>query len=906
MDKKLYINKKILLTVILLSLIYIIATYIYGVNNDLFTSNEKKYIKDNSNVTITLGYKENNIFSNEILEKFKNNIYSETGLNIIFKPVSSELINKVKVLNYPTVIVSHKKVLNLNNLNDYKFGILNDLSVDRNNNIAIYNKEKNMISDLKNSKIDYIVTTPNNVIKYLEKGLFYITSSDITINVEFYYKDKSVELEKILKKEFEKYYIELNIEDLQNEKINSYLKKNILTKIREEDKEIINKKDKLVVGIEECPPISYYDNSNIYGLSIGYVNLLGKMLDIPIEYIIGESDELYKLYLENKVDYLFLKNESYEGLKSLTFYNDRFLLVSSIHHEIVENIYTIKNKVGYYGNIKNIENDKNVVMITSFDSLVKSIDDKSIDYYIISESLYDFLNSHKTVSLFINKIIDEKSHYEFICKNQIYKKLMDNVILISDTNYLYTKSLNSIEKDKNTKNYAIAISTLILFVLIIYVVIKIVLNVNEKKRLNYLFNHDQLTYLLNSYGMEKLFNKKYKENENGLLIILTINKFQLLTDRLGSNKLDLLLIELGNEFKLLSKNAYIGRTSANEFTFLLFNSNNIAFIEKILLTINNYKNESIYKELFVSISYVQFPKFSDEYEVLVKYGHSALYNHGNELNNVIVEFDEKVYAKYLDEEMLVNEIKAGILNSDFLLYYQPQIDLNSGVAIGAEVLIRWEHKERGFIYPNQFLPIAEKNNLMRSLDFYMIKNVCSQIKFWQDNNYKKMKISVNMTSSTFESENMIADVLQVLKETKIDTSWLVIEITEESGLSDMNNAKILMNAIKKTGIRFALDDFGTGYSSLSYLDELPFDFLKIDKAFIDNIQLDERAYALYNVIVNLAKLFNMEIIAEGVECIEQLDIIKENKNIVIQGYYYSKPLKLEDFEKYLQKSRIDE
>jgi EAL domain-containing protein (putative c-di-GMP-specific phosphodiesterase class I)/GGDEF domain-containing protein len=441
---------------------------------------------------------------------------------------------------------------------------------------------------------------------------------------------------------------------------------------------------------------------------------------------------------------------------------------------------------------------------------------------------------------------------------------------------------------------------LILFVIIEYFIIRIVLNANEHQRLNYLFNHDQLTYLLNSYGMEKLFNKKYKEKENGILIILTINKFQLLIDRFGSDKLDLLLLELGNKFKSLSKNVYVGRTSDNEFTFLMFNSNNIAFIEKILLLINNYRNESIYKNLSVSISYVLFPKFSDKYEILVKYGHSALSNHSNELNNVISEFDEKIYTKYLEEEMLVNEIKTGILNSDFLLYYQPQIDLDSGVAIGAEVLIRWEHKNKGFIYPNQFLPIAEKNGLMRILDFYMIKNVCKQIKFWQDNNYKKMKISVNMTSSTFESENMIDDMLQVLKETEIDTSWLVVEITEESGFGDMNNAKILMNAIKKTGIRFALDDFGTGYSSLSYLDELPFDFLKVDKAFIDNIHLDEKSYSLYNLIVNLAKLFNMEIIAEGVECIEQLDIIKENKNIVIQGYYYSKALKIEAFEKYLQ------
>jgi len=835
MGKKLYINKKLLLIIIIVSLIYIVTVFINSINSDVFTSNEKKYIKDNLNVTITVGYKENNIFNIEILEKFENSIRIETGLNILFKPFSDELINKVKVLDYPTITVSRNKLLNLNDLNDYKFGVLNDLSVDKSNNIVVYNNEESMISDLKNNKIDYIITSQNKVINYLEKGLFYITNSKITADVEFYYKDKSIELEEILKKEFEKNNKNFEIGDFQNNKANSYLKNNILAGIREEDKEIINNKEKFVVGIEECPPISYYDDSNIYGLSIGYVNLLGEMLDIPIEYVIGESDELYKLYLENKVDYLFLKNESYEGLKSLTFYNDRFLLVSSIHHEIIENIYNIKNKVGYYGNVENIENNKNVVMMPSFDSLVKSIKDKSIDYYIISESLYNFINSHKTVSLFINKIIDEELHYEFICKNQIDKTLMDNAILISDTNYLYTKSLGSIEKDKeinNKRNLVIIISILTLFIIIEYILIKLVLNTNEKQRLNYLFNHDQLTYLLNGYGMEKLFNKKYKEKKNGILIILTINKFQLLIDRFGSDKTDLLLIELGNKFKILSKNVYVGRTKANEFTFLMFNSNNISFIEKIILTINNYKNESIYENLFVSISYVQFPKISDKYEVLVKYGQSVLSNHGSELNNVILEFDEKVYAKYLYEEMLVNEIKTGILNSEFLLYYQPQIDLNNGVAIGAEVLIRWEHKERGLIYPNQFLSVAEKNNLMRNLDFYVIKNVCKQIKFWQDNNYKRMKISVNITSSTFESKNMIEDVLQVLKETQIDTSWLVIEITEDSGFSNMDNAKTLMDAIKKTGIRFALDDFGTGYSSLNYVAKLPFDFLKIDKTFI--------------------------------------------------------------------------
>jgi len=166
-----------------------------------------------------------------------------------------------------------------------------------------------------------------------------------------------------------------------------------------------------------------------------------------------------------------------------------------------------------------------------------------------------------------------------------------------------------------------------------------------------------------------------------------------------------------------------------------------------------------------------------------------------------------------------------------------------------------------------------------------------------------MKISVNMSTYTFDSPGMTEELLEIISNSNIDTTWFALEITEESGLANIKQAQAIMNDIKKHGIRFALDDFGKGYSSINYLEQLPFDFLKIDKAFVDHIHTSEKSKKLYGLITDLAKLYEMHIIAEGVEYKEQIDVIKHDLDTIIQGYYYSKPLTLDDFDKRIKTAK---
>lgn len=679
------------------------------------------------------------------------------------------------------------------------------------------------------------------------------------------------------------YQFENGTVDLWIEKSNQ---RDLMTFYEEQD--MILDQDSMTVGLYEIPPYTYFYKGRIYGLVPSLLKDFSRALNLEIQYIIGEREKLLSEYKAGKIDLIFTVNESGQ----IDIQADPFVIVSSnnsIFSDKTINQYTMTSSIA-------------VDDLIDYEAILNRLEDDTILEYLMTKSFYEYAMSHLyTDPLYLNALTENYVFYGFSTNGQI-KELMIEYLSYRNISRIMADSLNEIPNEKSARERLNVLYILIAIVcigLLIFTIIRIVLSVNERQRLNYLFKHDQLTYLPNTYGFTDLLGNHLT---TGIMILIDLRHFKLTNDLYGHDSGDRILVEWANMLNK-TKNIVASRTAANQF-MIYANTEHPEKILSILFDLfDDYKLHHDYaNKLNISGCYLNVSDFKEEMITLKKYLESAM--HFAKSNNIVHEwvlFDNTLYQAYLKEEEMVIAIEEALDNQGFTLFYQPQTELYKESTMGAEVLVRWFHKDKGTIYPDQFLPVAEKHGLMRALDFYMIESACRQIKKWQDMHLPYMKISVNMSTYTFESPHMTDDLLKIVRESGIDTHWLALEITEETGLSDLYQAKSTMDLIKASGIRFALDDFGKGYSSLSYVETLPFDFLKIDKAFIDNIHTNDRNLQLYHLIVKLATLYDMKIIAEGVEYKEQLDIIKTYPDTIVQGYYYSKPLSLEDYHLRIEK-----
>ena len=248
---------------------------------------------------------------------------------------------------------------------------------------------------------------------------------------------------------------------------------------------------------------------------------------------------------------------------------------------------------------------------------------------------------------------------------------------------------------------------------------------------------------------------------------------------------------------------------------------------------------------------------------------------------------------------LESELRRALEYNEFIVYYQPQFNLNTGEVVGVESLIRWQHPKHGLISPAEFIPVAEETGLIIPIGEWVLKTVCKQNKSWQEAGLPPIHVAVNISVYQFQYKNFIETINQVLEETKLKPEYLELEMTE-SIMQNMNQLMIVLNELKGIGIKLSVDDFGTGYSSLNVLRYLPIDKLKIDKSFIDDIMDDLNTAPIVKTIIDMGKHLNLDVIAEGVENKEQVDFLKQNKCDVGQGYFFSIPLPAEDINKLLK------
>lgn len=262
----------------------------------------------------------------------------------------------------------------------------------------------------------------------------------------------------------------------------------------------------------------------------------------------------------------------------------------------------------------------------------------------------------------------------------------------------------------------------------------------------------------------------------------------------------------------------------------------------------------------------------------------------------IKKYRKRIYQKIKEKNKLKIEIKNAIENKEFKLYIQPRYETKTEQVAGGEILVRWVKENGDIIYPDEFIKKLEENNLIKMLDIYILENTCKKIEEWKYKNYRELKISINQSQKNLLNEKYIYEIKEIINKYKFNHNLLEIELTENVFIENKSRVKKLEDELHKINIKIAIDDFGSGYSSYNLLNEIKIDILKLDKKLFYNLE-NEKAKIIVNAIIKMTKELNIDSIAEGIETKEQVTFLREINCDEIQGYYFSKPKPIEEFEK---------
>ncbi len=281
---------------------------------------------------------------------------------------------------------------------------------------------------------------------------------------------------------------------------------------------------------------------------------------------------------------------------------------------------------------------------------------------------------------------------------------------------------------------------------------------------------------------------------------------------------------------------------------------------------------------------------------LLKHIDIALYQAKHKGRNALCFFDEAMQTLLTERSTLKLDLRLALEKDYFELYYQMQINHDHQI-MGAEALLRFQHPKRGLISPLDFIALAEESGLILPIGQWVLEAACAQLKIWENMPHMQpLQLAVNVSANQFHQPNFVEQVCAVLEKTAIDPTRLKLELTEGVVINDIDDTIIKMQKLKALGVSFSLDDFGTGYSSLSYLTQLPFEQLKIDQSFVRNLGIKQTDAVMVQTIISMANSLDMEVIAEGVETKAQRDFLKQHGCSLYQGYLFSKPVPLEEFE----------
>ncbi|PMO38344.1 diguanylate cyclase [Vibrio sp. 10N.222.52.B12] len=433
---------------------------------------------------------------------------------------------------------------------------------------------------------------------------------------------------------------------------------------------------------------------------------------------------------------------------------------------------------------------------------------------------------------------------------------------------------------------------------------------SSEMELAYQAKHDALTGLPNRvYGSERLgleLSRAERTGSNVLVMFIDLDHFKQINDSMGHFVGDeILKLSAERLHQAVRKTDLLARIGGDEFLLVIPDLDNADSAKRFAATVLSVFNEPFVwqnHEFFLSASVGMsvYPEDGDNSEQLLACADMAMYRVKQDGRNAFCFYDHNMnqdLQRFLDLE---SRLRHAISHDLLELYYQPIIDLDSGAIVGAEALMRWNDEKFGFVNPEEFISIAEKNGLIHQLGEFAIRQACQQAAKWQD--VTPLFVSVNFSSVQFRyCDRLFEQIKQHIEESGLSPELFDVEVTESLLFNHSSDLMEMLDNLRTLGAKLTIDDFGTGYSALSYLQKFPFDRLKIDRSFLQNMFENESDRELVNVIIAMAKALNLKIVAEGIEEQRHVDYLKNLNCEFGQGFHYSRPLPAKDFEALLAK-----
>jgi diguanylate cyclase (GGDEF)-like protein/PAS domain S-box-containing protein len=429
-----------------------------------------------------------------------------------------------------------------------------------------------------------------------------------------------------------------------------------------------------------------------------------------------------------------------------------------------------------------------------------------------------------------------------------------------------------------------------------------------EKQLEFLAHHDMLTKLPNRLLLRDRFGQAVaqadREHSGVAVMFLDLDNFKQVNDTLGHNYGDQLLVRVVERLRGCLRDAdTISRQGGDEFVILLPNLRDLAIISGIAQHVIEFFSDPFEIDSYsinttFSIGVSLYPDDGKEFDTLLRNADTALYQAKDSGRDTYRFFSEKMNIDAQEQLHLQGQLRNAVKNQEFILHYQPQIDIASGRLIGAEALVRWQHPELGLIPPGKFIPLAERSGLVIPMGDWVLNEACRQAQVWRNKGHA-MVMAVNLSALQFKRGNLLETVAHALKRSGLPAEFLELELTESILLQDVDVAIKILRSLKEMGVKLSIDDFGTGYSSLSYLKRLAVSKLKIDQSFVRDLAEDVDSAAIVRAIIQLGHTLQLTVIAEGVETDAQLAFLRNYGCDEAQGYLYSRPIPATEFGKLL-------
>jgi len=633
-------------------------------------------------------------------------------------------------------------------------------------------------------------------------------------------------------------------------------------------------------------------------------------------------ENVNRLIYESNLEYKKFRNEMIQEKKryellQLSVTVAIILLIFIIIFLITKNIDQVNKKllklnqnlIKRESEISNIlDSQSNIVIVSDSKKIIYS--NRSILKYIPDyDSVEKFIADNRCICDYFESSIPNK---EYITSKTYNGKSWVEHILSSDQRDFKV----AIKNDNKLHHFSISVKefeavnnkkTIILTLSDITDLINAQTILQEQKdKLYFQANYDQLTLLPNKNLLIKELSKnidKFKKMDIKFAVIfIDIDNFKEINDSLGYKIGDKLLKVIS--FKLteyFKKDTLIARISGDEFVVIL---ENIISNEDLKIQINGILNlfsQKIEIEDYVLYGYCSigvsiFPDHGTDLQKLLRYADTAMHKAKANGKNRF-EFYDNILTEYAAKKIILSkELREAINNDEFTVYLQPQVDAKNGNLIGAEALVRWISSKRGFVSPGEFIPFAEESGLIIQIDKLTMTKAMRQFSNWYSYGLNPGILYLNLSAKQLQEPYFVEEFSSIIDSTNCKPEWIGVEVVESELMKDMENSIKKLQTLSELGVEVAIDDFGTGYSSLSYIKHIPLDKLKIDISFIKDLPYDRNSAAIVKTIIALGENLDLQLLAEGVENIEQREFLINNGCKNIQGYLYSKPVKMDEYE----------